>query len=140
MINVNELPVKNPGKNKGGRPLGSQNKDKPFRAALVRLLQLADGNPARLDEIAAVLIAQASTGEIQAIREIADRLDGRPAQAVEIDDVNAYRTPEQIYARIAQILAIGIAIRTSGINGENRPWAEGHETLSIVSANGASET
>lgn len=54
---------------------------KPFRAALVRALRLADKDPVLLDEIANAMLSQARAGDMQAIRELADRLDGKPAQA-----------------------------------------------------------
>jgi hypothetical protein len=68
------------------RPLGAVNKHKPFRAALTRALDAAGDNPKKLDRIALALIAQAETGDVTAIREIADRLDGKVAQAVIGDD------------------------------------------------------
>ena len=65
-----------------GRPVGATNKDKPFRAALVRALEIADDNPEKLDELARALIAKAKTGDVAALREVSDRLDGRVPQAV----------------------------------------------------------
>lgn len=65
-----------------GRPEGSQNKHKPFRAALNRLLDEAGPDPKRLDLIALALATKAQEGDVQAIKEIADRLDGKPAQAL----------------------------------------------------------
>ena len=46
--------------------------------------ELADGSddPKRLRTIADKLISAAESGDIQAIREVADRLDGKPKQAV----------------------------------------------------------
>ena len=69
-----------------GRPVGVTNKDKPFRAALVRALEIADDNPKKLDELARALIAKAKTGDVAALREVSDRLDGKVAQAVVGDD------------------------------------------------------
>ena len=69
-----------------GRPVGATNKDKPFRAALVRALGIADNNPEKLDKLAEALIAKAKTGDVAALREVSDRLDGRVAQAVVGDD------------------------------------------------------
>jgi hypothetical protein len=67
------------------RPLGSQNKDKPFREALRVELAAAGEDQRALREIARNLIAQAQkndTGALPAIKEIGDRLDGKPAQAI----------------------------------------------------------
>ena len=69
-----------------GRPVGATNKDKPFRAALVRALGIADNDPEKLDKLAEALIAKAKTGDVAALREVSDRLDGKVAQAVVGDD------------------------------------------------------
>jgi hypothetical protein len=68
------------------RPLGSQNKDKPFRDALkMELAKLGDDDPKALRGLARQLLKIASGDDgLPAIREIADRLDGKPAQAVEM--------------------------------------------------------
>ena len=52
------------------------------RAALVRALEIADNNPKKLDELAGALIAKAKTGDVAALREVSDRLDGKVPQAV----------------------------------------------------------
>ena len=69
-----------------GRPKGSLNKHtcKPFRDALRMELAGAGEDHKALREIAKGLIGRATEGDVAAIREIADRLDGRPAQAVEM--------------------------------------------------------
>jgi hypothetical protein len=66
------------------RPAGSQNKDKPFRDALRMELAALGEDSKALRAIARNLIAEAQKPEnsIPAIKEIADRLDGKPAQAV----------------------------------------------------------
>jgi hypothetical protein len=64
-----------------GRPIGSVNREKPF-AGMLRLALLSGGRH-RLRIIAEKLADKAEQGDIQAIREIADRLDGKPAQAIE---------------------------------------------------------
>ncbi len=66
-----------------GRPLGAQNKDKPFRDALrMETIALANGEVIKhprgsLRWNAQALLMQAKT---EAIREIADRLDGKVPQ------------------------------------------------------------
>ena len=62
-------------------PRGQQ-RDKPFRDALRMEITDADGDRKRLRVIARALIAQAEGGDVPAIREVADRLDGKVAQAV----------------------------------------------------------
>lgn len=66
------------------RPLGSQNKDKPFRDALrMELAALGEDDPKALRGLARKLLATAAADDgLQAIKEVADRLDGKPAQAV----------------------------------------------------------
>jgi hypothetical protein len=68
------------------RPIGSQNKDKPFRDALrIELAALGEDDPKALRGLARQLLKIASGDDgLPAIREIADRLDGKPAQAVEM--------------------------------------------------------
>ena len=72
-----------------GRPLGSQNKDKPYRDALrMEAAALANGEvvshpKGSLRAIAQARLLQASIAEGHAdAKEIADRLDGRVPQAV----------------------------------------------------------
>lgn len=59
---------------KGGR------KDKPFRDALVMEIKAAGEDHKALRAIANALLLKAQEGDIQAIKEIADRLDGKPLQ------------------------------------------------------------
>ncbi len=72
------------------RPKGSENKDKPYREALRRAIARAeDAKSSRtLDKIADQHLAKAAEGDLQAIKELADRIDGKPAQesTVTIDD------------------------------------------------------
>lgn len=65
------------------RPLGAENKHKRFKAALIRF---ADADPKRLDELAEKLWAQAMSGDVSAMKEIADRMDGRVPQAIVGDE------------------------------------------------------
>lgn len=66
------------------RPAGSQNKDKPFRDALRMELAAAGEDHKALRDIARSLIGAASSGDVQAAKEIRDTLDGKPAQSVEM--------------------------------------------------------
>ena len=49
-------------------------------------LGIADNNPEKLDKLAEALIAKAKTGDVAALREVSDRLDGKVAQALVGDD------------------------------------------------------
>ena len=68
-----------------GNP-GGRNTEKRFREAL--LLELAEDGDARkpLREVAKALIAAALTGDVSAIREIADRIDGKVPLPLRGDD------------------------------------------------------
>ena len=69
-----------------GRPIGSVNRERPFNDALRIALKR---DPLRLHRIAERLADKAEAGDLAAIREIADRLDGKPTQVVDCPDVPA---------------------------------------------------
>ena len=62
------------------RPIGSLNKERPFKTALQMALR---ERPHSLRRIADSLINKAEAGDLQSIRELVDRLDGRPPQAID---------------------------------------------------------
>lgn len=68
------------------RPKGSENKDKPFRDALrMELAALGADDPKALRGLARKLLTTAAGDDgLAAIKEVADRLDGKPAQAMEM--------------------------------------------------------
>lgn len=82
-----------------GRPLGSPNKEKPFRQALSVALH---SRPLALRRIADRLLDSAENGDLHAAREVIDRLDGRPSQVIDdYKDVPIKRlSDEQIYAML----------------------------------------
>jgi hypothetical protein len=85
-----------------GRPIGSLNREKPFNQALLMTLR---SNPVALRRIAAKLIEKAEEGELAAIREIADRLDGKPVQMLDRRDVPLNQlTDEELLAIAAGAL------------------------------------
>jgi len=66
--------------NPNGRP-----KSKPFREALDRAIKSASEDPdagLSLDDIAKALLLKAKSGDVPAIKELAERYDGKVAQAV----------------------------------------------------------
>jgi Family of unknown function (DUF5681) len=73
--------------NPGGRP-----KSKPFKEALEAVLKAA-GPDADLLAIARALCGQGLAGNVQGIREIADRLDGKVPQAIAGIDEHENLTP-----------------------------------------------
>ena len=85
-----------------GRPIGSLNREKPFNQALLMTLR---SNPFALRRIAAKLVEKAEEGELAAIREIADRLDGKPVQMLDRRDVPLNQlTDEELLAIAAGAL------------------------------------
>ncbi len=70
--------------NPNGRP-----KSRPFKEAIDRAIKIAsaetDGKDI-LDQIALALVTKAMTGDVPALKEFADRLDGKVPQAIIGDD------------------------------------------------------
>jgi hypothetical protein len=66
-----------------GNP-GGRGREKPYRDALRRALARAEveGKPHSLDRIADAHLAKALSGDVSAVRELADRLDGKVPQAI----------------------------------------------------------
>lgn len=58
--------------------------DRRWRTALRMELKAGEGNGRGLRDIARVVIDLALAGDMRAIKEIGDRLDGRPAQQVQL--------------------------------------------------------
>ena len=69
--------------NSRGAPLGNKNntKNKPFLDAMKRALAQS---PHRIAAIVDKVIEKAEEGESWAVKEIADRLDGKPMQSTDI--------------------------------------------------------
>jgi hypothetical protein len=59
--------------NPGGRP-----RAKPFRAALLAEIAKGGDDPMALRKVARALLRKGSSGDVSAIRELANRLDGPP--------------------------------------------------------------
>jgi hypothetical protein len=75
-------------KGQSGNPAGRGLGDKPFRNALLAALKKVDGDAEKIQRVADKLVDNALAGETAAIREIADRIDGKiPAPATIQDDV-----------------------------------------------------
>ena len=90
----------------GGRPVGSINTQRPFADALRMELAAAGDNQRALRAIARKLITLAQgtePGALQAIREIADRTDGKARQTsnVTLHNANARELSDDDLAAIA---------------------------------------
>jgi hypothetical protein len=96
-----------------GRPIGSLNRQKPFADAL-RTEICAGNDPCHLRAIATKLIEMAEGGDLQAIKEIGDRLDGRCAQVMEHGDVPLEKMTD------LQLMAISRGEPFAHINETNR--------------------
>ena len=57
--------------------------EKPFRDALMLALKEAHGEHKKLRAVAESLVERAIEGDVRAITEVADRLDGKPTQQIE---------------------------------------------------------
>ncbi len=81
-----------------GNPAGRPKKALLSDALRRQLAIAAPGMPERTqaETIAAALIAEAIAGNVQAIREVGDRTEGKPAQAIALDlDVRDWRQMAQ---------------------------------------------
>lgn len=69
-----------------GRPKGST-KPKIMADALILALnrEAEDGKSKKLAQIAERLVELAAEGDVQAIREVFDRVDGKPHQSMDVD-------------------------------------------------------
>lgn len=70
--------------NPGGRP-----KSRPFKDALDRAIKAAgegDEGAFTLDDIAKALLTKAKSGDVPAIKELAERYDGKVPQSVAVDE------------------------------------------------------
>jgi hypothetical protein len=87
-----------------GAPVGNKNaiRNKPIRDAFERALSLHKPSDQReaLDCVIKVVIAKAMDGDMQAAKEIFDRIDGKPPQSTEISGVDG----GEILARIERVI------------------------------------
>lgn len=72
--------VKGQSGNPGGRP-----KSRPFKEALDRAIKASEKGEIKisLDDIALALLTKAKSGDVPAIKELAERYDGKVPQAIE---------------------------------------------------------
>jgi hypothetical protein len=118
--------------NPGGRPFGS---DKLFVQALRMELAAAGENLKELRAVARALIDEAKAGNIRAIQELGDRLDGRPTQMLAAEGsrdrrkltyeiVHVIEEREQVEAKEDRDLLVDYSeIKTNG-NGNGADHAD----------------
>jgi hypothetical protein len=86
-----------------GAPIGNKNasKAKIWHAAIMRALERRDQSRTdgikELDALADKLLALVANGDLPALKELGDRLDGKPAQVI-VGDADA--DPIQVEGRI----------------------------------------
>ncbi len=89
-----------------GAPVGNQNaaKAKLWHAAILRALDKRGcGDRLKaLDELAEKLIDAVSTGELAALKEFGDRIDGKPAQTIAGDPENPLNVVQTIERKIVR--------------------------------------
>jgi hypothetical protein len=88
-------------KGQSGNP-GGRGTDKPWREAIMRAVRRKfEGHDDKaLEKIADAVVLAAIGGDMQAAKEIGDRLDGKPAQAIVGDPDNPIKTHSTIEVRI----------------------------------------
>jgi hypothetical protein len=99
-----------------GNP-GGLEKQKLFRRALRECLSVEEAK-----EIARKVISMAKAGDLMAVNIVADRLDGKPQQSVEITDdrsTNLAERLEQILAAAQEADAANSAERKAGTGRVN---------------------
>lgn len=79
-----------------GNKNSGRRQEKPFRDALRMQLAEAGEDHQALRAVAEKLIAKAQSGDMQAIKELADRVDGKAVQAIAGDDENPIRLIQKI--------------------------------------------
>lgn len=65
-----------------GRSGTNKGQDKPWREAIMLAVKESDGDAHKLRKLARALVTAGIAGDVSALREIGDRLDGKPTQAV----------------------------------------------------------
>jgi hypothetical protein len=78
-----------------GAPLGNTNaaKGKIWSAAIARALEHRSRKDQKdaLDALAEVLLSKCDEGDLTALKELGDRLEGKPAQAITNDESGAFQ-------------------------------------------------
>lgn len=101
-----------------GAQLGNKNavKGKLVRESILRALARACGSvSAGLDKTADVLVQAALNGDQWAWEQVANRIDGKPPQAVELSgSLVTEQTREQLLARLTELHAAAIAAPVDG--------------------------
>jgi len=71
-----------------GAPLGNKNATKENRLITDALRRVVVQNPNKLKKACETILSDAEDGNLAAFKEIADRLDGKPAQSIDTTIAN----------------------------------------------------
>jgi hypothetical protein len=85
-----------------GNPNGRPKSHKLFKDALTLAIKRTSGDKQEIAYIAEALVDKAKTGDVPAIREIADRLDGKATQTIGGDDENPLNIVHEIRRTIVR--------------------------------------
>lgn len=86
-----------------GNANSGRKQEKPFRDALrMELAKLQDNDQRGLRKVASALIEAAEGGDMQAIKELADRIDGKVPQAISGDEENPLTMVHRIERHIVR--------------------------------------
>jgi hypothetical protein len=113
-------------KGQSGNPAGRGVGEKPFRNALLAALKRADGNVEKIQRVTDKLVANAIDGDTTAIREIADRLDGKPAQAIDVSgddrrvivEIRRFDRPASLGGPVMEAAATPVEATPADVVGE----------------------
>ena len=84
-----------------GNANSGRKQEKPFRDALVMQIKAAGEDHKALRRVADVLLSKAYDGDMQAIKELADRVDGKVPQGIEgTEDGPTIKTFSEVAHRI----------------------------------------
>lgn len=91
----------------GNANSGRRLTEKPFRDALIMELNAAGNNHKMLRRIAQALLMNAAEGKMDAIKEVADRIDGKSVQQIEqtVENISYVAELPQVMATTDEWLA-----------------------------------
>jgi len=109
-----------------------QQRDKPYREALrLELAEMSDGeNLKKLRQIARAHIEAAAAGDMQAIKDLADRLDGKPTQMLE------HTAPSSLPPRKLTYEIVHVTETREQINNGGRVVDVDYHEVKTVNGNG----
>lgn len=104
-------------KGKSGNP-GGRSKEKPFLDALRLEIAAAGKDQFALRKVAAQMLKRAMAGDLAAATFIADRLDGKPVQAVANDGDDPFEVAVTRIERVIVDAEAGAALKADQDQGE----------------------